>query len=956
MRINSYRRLDAYPLVVAVALGKDELLARWRADAWNHAIIDGILAATIAFLGLYLSRQIGRRLRAEHEAKALAQQSAEAAARHQLFVETSTDMLFGLDLDFIRQFVSPASSEILGYTPEELVGRSPLADIHPDDAAQAKETWRKLAAGLERATLTIRARHRDGHWVWVEIKLRLIRDPETGRALSIFGAMRDVTERIEAERALHDSEERFRGLLESAPDAMVIVDGEGRIVLVNSQAERTFGYAREELIGEPVEVLVPERSQGRHRQHAEAFFLDPQPRPMAAGRELLGLRRDGSEFAAEIALSPLRTKNGLLVSSSIRDITARKRIEAELEQSRRQMIHAQRVAKIGHWSADELTQTATWSRALFEMAGLPEMSAVPYAMARELIYPDDRPSYLAARERSIATRTRFVCEHRWLRPDGEVRWAYTEAEPQYDSAGRHIGLFGITQDITERNADKLALREAKEEAERANRAKSDFLAVMSHEIRTPMNGMIGFAELLLDGELSPAQRRMASLLRDAGKSLITIINDTLDLSKIEAGKLTLEAIPFSPANVAEGAVAIVRAEATSKGVQLRFEPAANVPLWVAGDPTRLRQILLNLLGNALKFTEKGHVTLTLAAAPGGHSPRLRFAVTDTGIGIEPERLHLLFQPFTQIDRSINRRFGGTGLGLAITKRLVDAMGGTIGVESEPGRGSTFWFTIELPEIDAPQTETTPAAAFVGRKHAKVLVAEDVYMNQVLVGALLSSAGHQVTFVQNGAEAVQAVRSADYDVVLMDMEMPDMDGITATRAIRALNDRVRDIPIVALTANALAEESARCRAAGMNDHLTKPIEREALLAAIVKWSGEALPGEQGSALATVDVLSEDIIGELENRLGRDKVVRLMAMFRDQLARTLSVIAGPDASAIAGEAHKLISTAGSLGFTELMTASRSLIAAIRQQSAEIPGLIASVAAAAERVRAVVDARYK
>jgi CheY-like chemotaxis protein len=351
-----------------------------------------------------------------------------------------------------------------------------------------------------------------------------------------------------------------------------------------------------------------------------------------------------------------------------------------------------------------------------------------------------------------------------------------------------------------------------------------------------MNGILGFAQLLRDSNLPPAQQRHATHIMDAGASLLAIINDILDVSKIEAGKLDLENIPFNPTALIDGAISIVRAQAAEKNLNVKVDIGTDVPEYFLGDPVRLRQILLNLLSNAIKFTDKGEIGVAVTRQTGGvHGALMRFEVHDTGMGIPEHKQKTLFENFTQVDNTIARRFGGTGLGLAISKRLAEAMGGKIGVVSIPRQGSTFWFTVDLPKAESPKTSAATETAPLAFAKARILVAEDVPMNQTIIEAMLKGGGHDVTLVSNGREALDAVRNGTFDLVFMDMSMPVMDGLAATRAIRKLDGQGKTLSIVALTANAMADEIAACRAAGMNDHLSKPVSRDALLKMVASWS-------------------------------------------------------------------------------------------------------------------------
>lgn len=446
---------------------------------------------------------------------------------------------------------------------------------------------------------------------------------------------------------------------------------------------------------------------------------------------------------------------------------------------------------------------------------------------RDFIHQEDQTRLQAAIARCLGSDRGQRLEYRLMHSDGHEVWVEGHFQAVTDEQGRRE-MVAVIRDISERKLLEAELMQALGKAEAAARAKSEFLANMSHELRTPLTGVIGFSDLLRNSAfLGPTERQYADRIATASESLFAVINDVLDYSKLEAEAVSLEAVAFEPRRLAEATASIVEHLATGKGLRLAVEVDPATPECLVGDEGRIRQVTLNFLANAVKFTGEGEVRLKL----GWRKDRLKVEVSDTGIGVSPEKIEVLFDRFTQADTSTTRVYGGTGLGLAISRKLVILMGGEIGVESRMGEGSTFWFELPLEVADgvAEQAGEVEAADW----NLRVLVADDAPANRELISIMLGAMGVQLETATNGVEAVAAARDGGFDLILMDVHMPEMDGLEATQAIRSMEGAPGRTPIIALTANVLPEQVERCRRAGMDAHVGKPVRVQELLGAMTE---------------------------------------------------------------------------------------------------------------------------
>ncbi|EDY83086.1 PAS fold family [Verrucomicrobiia bacterium DG1235] len=1011
------------------------------------------------------------------------EQSERNSALLRSLVDSVTEFsVIATDDDGVITLFNAGAEKLLGYEASEVVGLKKAAIFHMESEVEARsvELSKELGEDVSGFQTFVAKSLREGaeqrEWTYIRkdgerIPVILVVTPmrgDTGVKSGFLGIARDISARKRAENDLRESESRFRRSFEYSGIGMAIVSLEGKWIQVNQALLDMLEYKREELlelsfqeITHPDDLdadlaLLKETLDGKRQSYAlEKRYFDSK----------------GKIKWVNLNVSLVRDWKGEPVHfvSQIQDVTERHLLDEDLKQARERLLLATEAGKIGIWDWDAATDTLLWDDQMLRLFGYEkEEFKTPFDAWYNGVHPDDFPELEKKRLAAIAGETQYDEEFRIVLPSGEIRTLKTLAIVQMDEFGKAKRMVGINWDVTEAVVQREELARLAAEADDANRAKSQFLANMSHEIRTPINGVIGMTSLLLDSPgLNSEQSKQARVIQSSGEALLALINDILDFSKVEAGKLDLEILDFDLRDTLDDLSLLLGQRAGEKQLEFICKADNQVPDRLRGDPGRLRQILINLAGNAIKFTANGSVKVLVSLADRDEKTALlRFSVIDTGIGISEEKKRLLFSEFTQADSSTTRLYGGTGLGLAISKQLVNLMDGEIGVTSEKGSGSEFWFTARLPYEESeykneqrhylsgksallvvrrdgqrldleerlnewniesascslasaglsllreraamarkvdfllfdPESSDLDVASFLEEvrgieglgsvktivlggpeldakldgserldspyrrselynilvegtepvrkseyvfedfaaehfkdRAARILVAEDNIVNQMVVRGILEKFGLHADTVANGFEALEALRRIPYDLVLMDVQMPELDGLEASRRIRdgEAGEKMKDVPIVALTAHARTEDREICLNAGMDEYTSKPVAPRVLFRILDRMLSDSVHGhgspENGSGGSDASVSNtvfdraqfisgmmddEDLAREIATlslmdfQKHRDNLERVFATGSvEELLRSTHSIKGVSAHSCCGELNKI-----------------------------------------------------
>ncbi|TGK97841.1 MHYT domain-containing protein [Leptospira levettii] len=631
------------------------------------------------------------------------------------------------------------------------------------------------------------------------------------------------------------SESRLRAIIETAADAIVMIDTRGIVQEFNVTAERMFGWSSKEIIGKNVKILMPSPFREEHDGYLSNYLNTGEAKIIGIGRETIAVRKDGTTFPIRLAIGHTKLPQDDIFVGLISDISERIMIENALKDNEEQLkSFIQNIPGVVYRClVDEYWSSIFLSDAIYSLSGYPASDFLEPNRIRnfsDIIHPDDKDHVSNTIQNAIATSDTFVLNYRILHRSGDIRWVLEYGGLVYDENKEVKFLDGVILDNTDRRMIEEALIESKEKAEMASITKTTFLANMSHEIRTPMNAIIGFTEVLLADSLPNPQKKHLETIRNAAKSLLRLLNDILNSAKLDRGSVELEIFDFSLLSLIDQVSSTFAMEAKKKGLTFTTFYSDSLEDYYKGDNLRIRQILTNLIGNAIKFTKEGNIHLSVTP----NENQVLFHIHDTGIGIAEDRLEKIFEPFTQADVSMSRRFGGTGLGTTISKQLVELMGGKIWVESKMGEGSDFYFSLPLKKGNLETLIQNKE--FHSLPNLNVLIADDVKQNVELIQILMETNGHKVQVTHNGLEALNAFQTNFFDLVLMDIQMPEMDGLEATKQMREFEStRLRNrTPIIALSASVFEEDKEQARLAGMDGFVSKPIDVEELYEEIAKW--------------------------------------------------------------------------------------------------------------------------
>ena len=881
------------------------------------------------------------------------QTAADKALELQTFFDASQSLMCVTSLQGTFHTVNQAWQRELGYAPEDLLGRSFMEQVHPEDVEVTCATLAEIQKGHKVADFINRYRHRDG-------KFRHIEWRATPLGERIYATANDVSARIALEEQLANEKAYLQLIIDSLPNPVFAKDWHGRHTLANESVARLFGTTKAALMGQTDHQMPPSSEE-------IANFVRDDREVMSTGRAkfiseetLTDARGEQHWFqTVKVPLMLERPAQERQVVGIATDITDRKHGEQRLrrqEQLYRSLVESQQdlIVRVDNQNRFTFVNDAycqTFGKSREELIG---NTFTP------LLHEDDLANTLAAIEQlKHPPHHRINIVQRAMTING-WRWLSWEDSVILDETGSLLEIQAVGRDITD-------LKKAQQRALDSSRAKGQFLANMSHEIRTPLNAIIGFGELLSQSSLSDEQQDWTSKIKTSSHLLLSIVNDVLDYSKIEAGKLELESVPFSMEQLVTQQEALFSVAAKEKGLRFRVSHDDGVASALLGDPLRLGQVLTNLVGNAIKFTHEGEVRLHIAVDAIDHGNcRMTCQVSDTGIGISAAQKNRLFDAFTQADTSTSRRYGGTGLGLVICQRLIVQMGGEIEVNSTPGKGSHF--TVSLPlklsatPIPQPNRHTPLDSRRLNGK--RVLLAEDNPINQALAKRLLEDLGITVSLAGNGREAIEHLQKHRVDLVLMDLQMPVMDGFEATRRIRQHDEA---IPIIALSAAVLLEERQQALNAGMNAHLAKPIQTQQLTATLLQWLTDGTASTPAAGCPPPCAPQDD--GIWLERLARDGFdtetglqaaagdpelySKVLELFREQLQQSNSwlqqqPLGTTDAlEALGRELHLLKGTSASVGAIDLAENARHVETCLRRyqhvREADIDQLVQTIQAA-------------